>query len=121
MQLILDRKEQKALLAITQTAHDELNFELLTTDDDDSQQLYRLQIIDLAVMIDALEGTQAKRVKIKMSNDIGYLLGITAKQHLILWNDEGTEIVDKAGGSWYSVCSKLHHLMKDLISVPELQ
>jgi hypothetical protein len=116
MQLILDRKEQKALIAIAQLAHDDLNMEILLTDDDENQQLYRLQIIDLALLIEALEGQDSERIKIKLGIDLVYVLGVIAKQHLIIWNDDKTEIIDKAGGGWYSVSSKLESIIKETLT-----
>jgi hypothetical protein len=120
MLLTLDRKEQRAFIAIAQIAHDDLSLQAITTDDADEQSLCQVQIIDIALLIEAVEADHADHVEVKMSNDLIFVLGLTAKQHLITWNDDHTEILDKAGGSWYSVSSKLERKMKEALTIPEL-
>ena len=101
MVFFLDRKEQRAFIAIAQLAHDDLSLQAITTDDEEDQRLCQLQIIDLALLIDAVESDHKDIVEVKLTADLIFVLGITAKQNLITWNEEGTEILDKAGGSWY--------------------
>ena len=108
MNIQLDKDEVASLMDIAWITHNELWDDINAAEEELTGDVLMEQAIQIAEFLEAFESKGG----MDLTQDIIYLLGMTAKKYLISWDEDEKEILHRASGSWYSVSAKLDASMK---------